>query len=171
MTGKLLLLGAGGYGRTVAEAMGGQFGGVAFLDDGVRGSGVLGVCADYIGLAKTYTYAYPAFGDNQLRGAWLNRLEEAGYILPRLVHPSAYVSPSALVEDGAAVLPLACVGAHTVVRRGAIVNMGAIADHDCSLGFCVHLAPGAVVKAGCLVPPMTKVDSGAVIRRAGERNE
>ena len=46
MTGKLLILGAGGYGRTVAEAMGGQFGGVAFLDDGVRGPGVLGVCAD-----------------------------------------------------------------------------------------------------------------------------
>jgi len=41
------------------------------------------------------------------------------------------------------VLALAAVGACAVVEQGAIVNMGAIADHDCVVGACAHLAPGA----------------------------
>lgn len=161
---KLLILGAGGYGRTVADAMGGRFEAVAFLDDR-PGPGVLGPCGDYLLYAKDYEYAYPAFGGNDLRGAWLGKLEAAGFRLPRLIHPTAWVSPSALVEPGAAVLPLACVGAGSVVRRGAIVNCGAILDHDCTLGFCAHLAPGAIVKAGNRVAAMAKVEAGAVVLR------
>lgn len=167
---KLLILGAGGYGRTLADAMGPGFDAVAFLDDR-PGDGVLGPCGDYLLYAGRYEYAYPAFGNNDLRGAWLNRLTEAGFRLPRLIHPMAYVSASALVEPGAVVLPMACVGACSTVRRGAIVNYGAVLDHDCTLGFCAHLAPGAVVKAGNRVAAMTKVESGTVLLRPGQQEE
>ena len=165
--GKLLILGAGGFGRTVADAMGPQFDAVAFLDD-APGPGVLGPCGDYLRYAGAYAYAYPAFGNNDLRGAWLNRLEAAGYRLPRLVHPQAFVSASALVEPGAVVLPMACVGAGSLVRRGAIVNFAAVLDHDCALGFCAHLAPGAIVKAGNRVAAMAKIESGTVLMRPGQ---
>lgn len=162
----LLILGAGGYGRTVAEAVAGQFDEICFLDDGGAAPGVLGPCADYLAYPGRFAYAYPAFGSNDLRGTWLQKLTEAGYRLPRIVHPRAYVSPSATVEEGAAVLAMACIGSRTMVRRGAVVNLGAIVDHDCTVSFCVHLAPGAVVKAGNLLAPMTKVESGQVVERA-----
>lgn len=162
----LLILGAGGYGRTVAEAVAGQFDEICFLDDGQTAPEVLGPCADYLAFAGRFDYAYPAFGSNDLRGTWLQKLTEAGYRLPRIIHPQAFVSPSAVVEEGAAVLALAGVGSRTVVRRGAVVNMGALVDHDCTVSFCVHLAPGAVVKAGNLLAPMTKVEAGQVVERA-----
>lgn len=163
----LLILGAGGYGRTAAEAaqaMGG-FGEIAFLDDGAAGA--LGPCAAYAReeLQTRFRFAYAAFGANALREEWLARLEAAGYRLPTLIHPRAYVSPSARVAPGAVVLALAAVGARTVLERGAIVNLGAIADHDCVIGACAHLAPGAIVKAGNTVPARGKIESGVVVAR------
>lgn len=163
---KLLILGAGGYGRTVAEAAQGMFDEICFLDDGKQGPGVLGSCDGYEAYAGEFQYAYPAFGSNDLRATWMRRLDEAGYRVPAIVHPRAWVSPSAVVEDGAVILAMACVGAGTKVRRGAIVNIGALIDHDCTVSFCVHAAPGAVVKAGNFLAPMTKVESGEVVQRA-----
>ena len=57
------------------------------------------------------------------------------------------------------------MGACAVVEQGAIVNMGAIADHDCVVGACAHLAPGAIVKAGNTVPAQMKIESGTVLER------
>lgn len=163
----LLILGAGGYGRTVAEtaqAMGG-FGRIIFLDDSLRGAEIFGRCAKAAEYRGKFCYAYPAFGDNTLRADWLGRLEAMGYELPVLKHPRAYISPSARIAAGAVVLALAAVGTNTVISRGAIVNMGAIVDHDCTVGACAHLAPGAIIKAGNNVPARMKVDSGCVVER------
>lgn len=163
----LLILGAGGYGRTVEEtarAMG-CFGRVAFLDDGQTGADILGPCAEYARFLAEFRFAYPAFGANGLRAEWLDRLERAGYALPTLTHPRAFVSPSARLAPGSAVLALAAVGTRAEVARGAIVNLGAIVDHDCVVGACAHLAPGAIVKAGNAVPARRKVESGCVIER------
>ncbi len=146
----LIILGAGGYGRTAAEtarAMG-VFGRVAFLDDGCTGTDILGPCTDYIHFAGKFRWAYPAFGANALRAAWLEKLAAAGYSLPAL-----------------GLLALAAGGACAVVEQGAIVNMGAIADHDCVVGACAHLAPGAIVKAGNTVPAQMKIESGTVLER------
>ena len=160
---KLLILGAGGYGRTVAEAAAGQFE-TAFLDD--ASPLALAPCARYAEFVGEYAFAYPAFGDNALRAQWLQKLKAAGFRLPVLRHAQSFVSPSAVLAPGSVVLAMACVGTGSVGVEGAILNLGAILDHDCTLGACAHLAPGAVVKAGNCVPPQAKIDSGCVLGRA-----
>lgn len=161
---RLLILGAGGYGRTVAEAAAAAgFDETAFLDD--RAPGALGVCADYARFAHEYAYAYAAFGDCALRAAWLDRLAAAGFRLPVIAHPRAYVSPSARLGEGVVVLALAAVGANAQIGRGAIVNMSCVVDHDAVVGDCAHVAPGAIVKAGASVAPLTKLESGSVAAR------
>lgn len=163
----LLILGAGGYGRSVAEAaraMGG-FDRIAFLDDRLKGEDILGRCVSAAEYREEFRYAYPAFGDNALRSDWLKRLERMGYELPVVKHPRAYISPSARVAPGGVVLALAAVGTNTAISRGVIVNMGAIVDHDCTVAACAHLAPGAIIKAGNNIPARAKVESGRVIER------
>ena len=87
---KLLILGAGGYGRTVAEAAAGQFE-TAFLDD--ASPLALAPCARYAEFVGEYAFAYPAFGDNALRAQWLQKLKAAGFRLPVLRHAQSFVSP------------------------------------------------------------------------------
>ena len=162
---KLLILGAGGYGKTVFDVAQqlGCYEKIAFLDDNASGSNILGKCGEYFMFADEDTEVYPAFGNNEIRMQWLERLEEDGISVPVLIHPRAYVSPTASVYAGSVVLPMAVVNTGVTVGRGCIVNIGALIDHDSVLEEGVHLAPGAVVKAENRIPEKMKVDSTQVI--------
>ena len=162
---KLLILGAGGYGKTIADvaAQLGIYDPIGFLDDNAAGFNVLGKCEDVFHLADADTEVYPAFGNNEGRMNWLNRLQEAGIRVPTLVHPRAYVSPTARLGTGVTVLPMAVVNTGVTVENGCIINIGALIDHDSVIGSGTHLAPGAIVKAENRIPGMTKIDSGSVI--------
>ena len=162
---KLLILGAGGYGKTVADlaAQLGQYDAVHFLDDGQTGPHILGKCCEFAAYMDGHTHVYPAFGNNTVRMQWIERLRSQNVCVPTLVHPRAYVSPTAALEDGVTVLPMAVVNTGVTVETGCIINIGALIDHDSVIGQGCHLAPGAIVKAENRVPPGTKVESGTVV--------
>ena len=162
---KLLILGAGGYGKTVADVAKqlGRFEKIAFLDDGKGGSGVLGRCEEYAYFCDEDTWVYPAFGNNTLRMEWLEVLMEEGIQIPTLIHPSAYISPTATVCAGSVVLPKAVVNTGVTVGMGCIINIGALVDHDTIIENGAHLAPGAIVKAANRIPAKMKIESGEVI--------
>jgi len=162
---KLLILGAGGYGQTIYD-MAQQLGcyeKIGFLDDGRNGANILGGCSEYALFADENTHIYPAFGNNELRIQWLTLLEEERISVPTLVHPSAYVSPTATVCAGTVVLPKAVVNTGLTVGMGCIINIGALIDHDSVIENGVHLAPGAIVKAENRIAALSKIDSGTVI--------
>ena len=162
---KLLILGAGGYGKTIADvaAQLNCYGEIAFLDDNSTAPDALGKCEDVFRLSDDKTDVYPAFGNNTGRMQWLERLLEAGISVPTLVHPRAYVSPTAKLGIGVTVLPMAVVNTRVTVENGSIINIGALIDHDSVIGAGTHLAPGAIVKAENRIPGMIKIDSGTVI--------
>lgn len=163
---RLIIFGAGGYGRTVADVarQSGRYQEICFLDDGKTGPEILGACADFAQFADENTEMYPAFGNNEGRIAWLDRLEAAKIPVPTLIHPMAYVSPEAVIESGCVVLPQAVVNTECVVHRGCIVNCGAIVDHGCILEEGVHVSPGAIVKAENHIAAKTKIESGQVVQ-------
>lgn len=163
---KLLILGSGGYGKTVADvaAQLGCYQKIAYLDDNKAGNpGVLGNCEEFLQFADGATEIYPAFGNNTDRMAWMERLEELEIPVPTLVHPSAYVSPTASLHPGVTVLPKAVVNTGVTVEKGCIINIGALIDHDSIIEEGCHVAPGAIVKAENRIPAGSKVESGTVI--------
>ena len=166
MMKKLLILGAGGYGKTVADVASqlGCYDEIAFLDDCKLGEpNVLGNCEQYLQFAQENTEIYPAFGNNVARMAWLEKFVAHGLSVPTLVHPSAYVSPTATLGTGVTVLPKAVVNTGVTVKNGCIINIGALIDHDSVIEEGCHLAPGAIVKAENRIPAGSKIDSGTVI--------
>ena len=162
---KLLILGAGGYGKTIADvaAQLDLYDEISFLDDISTAQMVVGKCEDVFCLADANTEVYPAFGNNEARMNWLFRLLGAGLTVPTLVHPRAYVSPTAKLGTGVMVLPMAVVNTRVTVEMGCIINIGALIDHDSIIGAGTHLAPGAIVKAENRIPGRIKIDSGEVI--------
>ena len=162
---KLLILGAGGYGRTIADLARqlGIYDKIAFLDDHKTGTDILGTCEEFLMFCDENTEVYPAFGSNAGRKKWMERLLWEDIPVPALVHPTAYVSPAATLEPGAAVLAKAVVNTGCHVETGCIVNIGALLDHDCHLEAYAHLCPGVIVKAENRIAAETKLESGTVI--------
>lgn len=161
---KLLIIGAGGHGRVVretAEAMN-KYVRIDFLDD--NSDQAIGKCEDYETFRNEYSYAFVAFGSNELRSKWIDKLQHAGYEVPALIHPLTYVSPTAKVEGGTLVLPKAVINTNTVIKQGSIIGMGSLIDHDSIIEEYCHVNTGAIVSAGCSVHRMTKLDSGCVYR-------
>lgn len=149
----LLILGAGGHGRVVketAEAMG-CFDEIAFLDD--HNSDAEGVLDDYELFHGRYEVAFVAIGDNQVRSLWQEKLRLAGYIIPSLIHPRAYVSPSAIIGSGTITEPLACINTGVVIGEGCIISVSAVVDHDSKVEAFSH------IDCGVILPPRTHVDS------------
>jgi sugar O-acyltransferase (sialic acid O-acetyltransferase NeuD family) len=91
------------------------------------------------------------------------RLRQAGFALPTLVHPRAAVDPSATLGEGSVVFAHATISADVRVGRGCIVNSGAVISHDCELGDNVHLAPGALLAGGVNIGSDTLIGMGAKI--------
>ena len=160
---RLVILGAGGYGRTVFDLaeQSGRYERILFLDD--NSPLAAGKCAEYAAFLDEDTEFYPAFGNNAGRLDWLERLKDAGARIMALVHPTAYVSPRAEIGEGCVVLPKAVVNTDTRVERGCIINCGAIIDHGCVVGEGAHICLGAIVKAENNIPPRMKVEAGEVI--------
>ncbi|MEG0763483.1 MAG: hypothetical protein RR424_06630 [Oscillospiraceae bacterium] len=159
----LLILGAGGYGHVIKECAQAMniYEKIDYLDD--MSIDAIGKCDEYLQYIDEYKSAYPAFGNNMLRMQWIMRLEAAHYVLPTFIHPTAYVSPSAKLACGVAILAHATVGARAVIDKGVIINAAAVADHNCIIREGVHVAPAAVVKASAVVEKLAKIESGEVL--------
>ena len=160
----LLILGAGGFGQMVKEtAMALGYEKVMFLDDAAKDEDVIGMCCDYVLKHEDYSEAVAAFGNNKTRLFWTDKLLEEGYNVPSIVHPSAIVSPSAVLEPGCFIMQRAVVNTHTKIERAALINSGAVVDHDSCVCAGAHIGLGSVVKANCTIESGQKVEAGEVI--------
>ena len=160
----LLILGAGQFGRMtqeIAESVG-IFGKIGFLDD--NSDLAVGKLNDYERLVGEYGAAIVADGASAFRAEWLTRLEAAGFELPAIVSPDAYVAPSARLGGGVIVEPSATIQSRASVGRGTIVSSGAVLRHDAVVGECCHCDCNSVVASGASVPSATKVEIGEIFR-------
>lgn len=164
---RLIILGAGGYGRTVADIaqQSGRYTSIAFLDDNSTAADVVGKCGAFADFIDADTEIYPAFGNNAGRLDWINKLQAAGAVVPTIIHATAYVSPTVKLGAGTMVLPKAMINTATEIGRGCIINCGAIIDHGCVIEDGVHICLGAIVKGENRVASLTKIEAGEVVER------
>jgi sugar O-acyltransferase (sialic acid O-acetyltransferase NeuD family) len=169
---RIVLVGAGSHGKVALEAVR-AMGGlevVGFLDPDpvtpmVLGAPVLGsdallprMRAEGIGLAVV------TLGGNALRQRVGEHLLALGFGLPAILHPGAFVSPSASLGQGVVVMARAVVGTETRVGMLAIVNTGAVVDHDNHIGDAAHIAPGCALAGSIWIGDRTLVGVGSAIR-------
>lgn len=160
----LLILGAGGQGHVVKELAEevGIFDKIDFLDDDPS-KDALDVCSNYAKYVDAYPVAYPSFGNNALHLEWLKRLDEAGFILPRLIHPAATVARSAYIERGTVVEAKAIINSNVKVGFGCIISAGSTVDHNVVINDGCHIDCAATVSKNIVVPEGVKVKSGTVV--------
>jgi sugar O-acyltransferase (sialic acid O-acetyltransferase NeuD family) len=139
----------------------------------VRDIGVAGTSADFERLrAEGVDGVVLGFGDAAGRLEALERVRAAGLRLPAFVHPSAQVSPSAIVDEGVQVLVGAYVGPDAQLGAGVLVNTHTVVEHDVIIGAGAVLAPGAVLAGRARVGKAASVGARATVlpdRVVGER--
>jgi sugar O-acyltransferase (sialic acid O-acetyltransferase NeuD family) len=86
-----------------------------------------------------------------------------GTAFARIVHPSATISPTAVVGAGSVVLHGAVVQAHARLGRQVLVNTAASVDHDCTVGDFAHISPRVALCGHVVVGEGTHVGVGAVV--------
>ena len=104
-----------------------------------------------------------AVGQNSIRQQLYERI---GLPLDRyavLIHPSAVVSGSARIQNGAVVMASSVIQADADVGIHAIVNTGAIVEHDNRIGDYVHLSPGTVLTGGVTVMEGAHLGAGTAV--------
>ncbi|WP_019908918.1 acetyltransferase [Paenibacillus sp. HW567] len=148
----LLILGAGGHGKVVAETamLTRQWDRIAFLDNNnnlnnLMGIPIIGCFETYVDHVKSYSHAIVALGNNITRLIWMAKLEKAGFEIPVIIHPSSIISRFCEIESGSVVLAGVVVNANTSIANGCILNTSSTIDHDCIIGKGVHISPGVNV--------------------------
>lgn len=160
---KLLIIGAGGHGKVVADiAEQCGYENIAFLDD--DSSEAIGKISELDKYMPDYDKCFVAIGNNVVRNNLIAMITDKGYNLATLVHPTAIVSKDAIVKQGTVVEQGAIINRASTVGVGCIISLGAIIDHDVVIGDCCHINAGAVCKAGATVEACTKIDAGQVVK-------
>lgn len=181
MSRRVIVIGAGGHGRSVAEAilLTGQDELVGFVDDGadakVWAYPVLGRTSTLHALRADADAVVVAIGNNAVRERLHASARDAGFELRTVIHPAAFVSPAASLGPGCAVMAGAVVGTEAQLGEGVIVNCGATVDHHCRVDAFAHLGVnacmagesvlghGAWMQAGSALGSGVQVADGAVL--------
>ena len=166
----LLIIGAGGLGQVVAESaqMSGRYTKIAFLDDHTtpdngRLYNLIGSTDQAAEFAKEFIYAIPAFGSNEKRYELMQFLRKCGYRIPRIIHPTAFISPTVSIGEGTIIRPMAAISREVVIEECCLINMGAMIDHRCKIGRCTHIPIGCVVRNEVEIPPMSSFEPNSVV--------
>lgn len=168
----VFVVGAGGFGsealqyaRDAAER-GWPYRVAGFLDDVVAvgslvdGVEVVGTSSDSAYLA---TNVVIAIGEARVRAAIAHKVRAAGGTLVTLVHPTAYVAPSATLEAGCLICPFALVGVRAVVGANVAMNVYSSVGHDSNVGAHTVLSPYAAVLGRVAVGPQTFLGTHSTI--------
>ena len=82
----------------------------------------------------------------------------------KLIHPGAFVSPTATVGSGAVMLAGAVVNSHSRIGLHTIINSFCLIDHDVSVGDYTHVGPGAILGGGASIGSFSMIGIHGGIR-------
>lgn len=169
MKSKLLIIGASGHGKVVADIAlkMNKWEQIAFLDDNenihsVMGINIIGHSEDALNYIKDFDI-FIAIGDNRIREKIQEKLESKGASIPTLVHPSAVVGEQVNMLSGTVVMGGAVINSCTTIGKGCIINTGATIDHDNIIEDYVHLSPGVHLAGTVRVGRGTWLGIGSIV--------
>jgi len=158
---RIVIVGAGGQGRIVADILGDRAAGFVDASPALHGTTVLGLRV-FASLDEVeHDGVIVAIGDNAVRRAITERLTSENFATA--IHPFASIARSATIGQGAMISAGAIVLPRVTLGRGVLLNTKSSADHDCVLGDFVHLAPAATLGGNVRIGAETTIGPAATV--------
>ncbi len=173
----LVVVGAGGHGRELLDA-------IAAIGGGGPTTRVLGVVDDAPGANRdrlgrlgipvlgplSWLEDHPGpyalgIGSSVERRSIARRLEAAGCSPSTVVHPLASIGSDCRLADGVVVYERTVVTTNVTIGRHTHLNVACAVQHDSVVGEFVQFSPGVLVNGDCIIGDDVFLGSGAIITR------
>ncbi|KAA0565840.1 acetyltransferase [Bacillus sp. CH30_1T] len=169
MKNKLMIIGASGHGKVVADIAlkMNKWSNIVFLDDDQNvdssmGIEVIGTTDDVITYKNEYEIVV-GIGNNYIREKIQNKLEATGAKIPTLIHPSAIIGEQVYIGSGTVVMAGVVINCCTRVGKGCIINTATSIDHDNIIGDYVHISPGCHLAGTVTVENLNWIGIGSKV--------
>lgn len=122
----LLILGAGAQGKEILDIAKNlrMFSKIDFLDDNPFEENVIGKWNDINKYVDDYPIGIVAVADEKIRKEWMQKISYAGFIIPTLVHPTAYVPEGTKIGEGTVICARSTIATGVSIGKGCIVTSG-----------------------------------------------
>jgi sugar O-acyltransferase (sialic acid O-acetyltransferase NeuD family) len=169
MKNKLLIIGASGHGKVIADLAlkMNKWRSVAFLDDdesikSLMGLEVIGT-SDHVFTHLDDCDIFVGIGNNPIREKIQEMLEKEGASIPVLIHPNSIIGEQVELGTGTVVMAGVVVNCCTKIGKGCVINTGATIDHDNLIEDYVHISPGAHLSGTVKVGKGSWLGVGSVV--------
>ena len=176
MVKKLVLIGAGGHGKSCVGVIESKTGYriLGFIDtklsvkDKILGYQVLGGNERIAEFMKDEdVYFLITVGQIRSAGARVQLFEQLEKLkarfVPDVIADSAYVSKHARLGVGTIIMHQAVVNAGARIGNNVILNNHSLVEHDCVIGNHTHISTGSIVNGDCVVGDRVFIGSGSVL--------
>ena len=169
MKDKLIIIGASGHGKVVADIAikMNKWQSIAFLDDDESIKTSMGL--EVIGrTADAFTYKdeadfFVAIGSNTTREKIQEKLIEQGINVICLIHPSAVIGTNVEIGFGSVVMAGVVINSSSRIGNGCIINTSSSIDHDNVIENYVHISPGVNMAGTVKVGKGSWIGIGSVV--------
>lgn len=165
---KLLLVGAGGFGRVVSEMARKDYN-CSFIDDGhckgenICGIEVVGNTSDLTKLFREYKKLVVTIGDNKTRQKIYKTAEKIGYSFPNILGNNVYISEFAVVGHGCVFENNVSIQNGSKIGDGVILNPGVEVHHDSTIEDYVLIYTNSVIRTYAKVLQRARIGSNVTI--------
>ena len=172
MNSKLVIFGCGGHARSVADvAVTSGWEDIIFVDPKAQPEEkIMGfpVVNEYLGNTRENIDFFIGIGDNIQRASQFKRIIQSGFSPVNIISPTAYISKSAKLGCGIFVGNHAHIGPEAIIHDDSIINTHSVIEHECNIGFHVHIAIGALIAGRSKIGDFCFIGAGAIIRDGRE---
>ena len=155
----IYIYGAGGHGLVVADiaALCG-YDDITFIDDGDNKY----LSFEAIKNNKDIPVAF-GIGDNKTRKKLFNNVMKSGFKVVSLIHPSAIISSSVIIDIGTVVMPNVVVNTNSKIGCGVILNTSSIIEHENIVENFVHISPNVALAGEVIIKENTHIGIGTSV--------
>lgn len=166
MNNRLIIIGAGGHGKVIADnALKNGYFDINFVDDYATGMcmgfPIIGTTAEIDHLNDGKTDFMIGVGNNDIRKRIAEKYD-VNWVT--LIHPSAQLAVNVSIGTGTVVMAGAIINACATVGEHCIINSGAAVEHDCVIEDYVHISPNAALGGTVRVGEQTHIGIGAAVK-------
>lgn len=172
----IILIGGGGHCKSVIDVIEHQqeynIAGIIdqpeMLGNEVLGYKVVGNDRELADIARQYDNAIITLGhigNPNRRIELFNLAIEAGFNMPTIVSPRAYISIHSKIGKGSIVMHDALINANTTIGENCIVNSKALIEHDCIIESHCHISTQAIINGGVVVGEQSFVGSNSTTKQ------